>query len=86
MVRATLLAIGVLLTSAGAAAAQGLPEGTFASTEEEPSLSADDLEPSEIGRDEKAGGDIQTPDEAGSEAGAGDDSLNTYFRCHSVKP
>jgi hypothetical protein len=178
MARAVLLAIGVLLASVGAAAAQGLPEGTFSSTkegcdtlkqksvaelgddrdftilnktginaaaqhcdfvtvtarnatswlatafceepdysypdlfailekkdgdlrvtrmtvqqpsfdqtEEEPSLSADDLDPSEIGRDEKAGGDIQSPDEAAApKAGADDDSLNTYFRCDSVKP
>ena len=59
---------------------------SYDQTEEEPSLSADDLDPSEIGRDENAGGDIQTPNEKDSEAGADDDSLNTYFRCDSVKP
>jgi hypothetical protein len=176
MTRAALLAIAVLLASASAAAAQGLPEGTFASTKEgcdqlkqksaaelgderdftilnktgfnpgsqhcdfvtvtarnatswlatafceesgysypdlfailekqdgdlrvtrmtvqqpsydrteEDPLSADDLDPAEVGR-EGAGGDIQTPDEtAAPEAGADDDSLNTYFRCDNVKP
>ena len=46
----------------------------------------DDLDPAEVGR-EGAGGDIQTPDEtAAPEAGADDDSLNTYFRCDNVKP
>jgi hypothetical protein len=60
---------------------------SYDETEEEPSLSADDLDPSEIGHDANAGGDMQTPDEAvAAEAGADNDSLNTYFRCDSVKP
>lgn len=60
---------------------------SYDQTEEEPSLSDDDLDPSEIGRDASAGGDMPMPGEAaGSEAGADNDSLNTYFRCDSVKP
>jgi hypothetical protein len=61
---------------------------SYDQTEEEPSLSLDDLDPAEIGRDEDAGsGDSQAPDEeAVPEAEPADDSLNTYFRCDDVKP
>ncbi len=60
---------------------------SFDQTEEEPSLSDDDLDPSEVGGAANAGGDMPAPDEAArSEAGADNDSLNTYFRCDSVKP
>lgn len=61
---------------------------SYDQTEEEPSLSLDDLDPAEIGRDEGAGSDdSQAPDEdAVPEAETAGDSPNTYFRCDNVKP
>lgn len=60
---------------------------SYDQTEEEPALSLDDLDPSEIGRDEGAGGgDGQGPEEALSEPETAQESLNTYFRCEDVKP
>ena len=59
---------------------------SYDQTEEEPSLSLDDLDPAEIGRNESAGSDNQAPDEEAPEAETADDSLNTYFRCEDVKP
>ncbi len=58
---------------------------SYDQTEEEPELSLDDLDPSEIGRDEGAGGsDDQAPEEALPEPAP--ESLNTYFRCEDAKP
>jgi hypothetical protein len=61
---------------------------SFDQTEEEPSLSLEDLDPAEIGRDEGAGSDdSQAPDEeAAPEPDTAGDGLNTYFRCDNVKP
>lgn len=61
---------------------------SYDQTEEEPSLSLDDLDPAEIGRDEGAGSDdSQAPaEEAAPEAETAGDSPNTYFRCDNVKP
>jgi hypothetical protein len=61
---------------------------SFDQTEEEPSLSLDDLDPAEIGHDEGAGGDdSQAPEvEAVPEPEPAGESLNTYFRCDNEKP
>jgi hypothetical protein len=61
---------------------------SYDQTEEEPSLSLDDLDPAEIGREEGAGSDeSQAPEEeATPEAEAAGESPNTYFRCDNVKP
>jgi len=60
---------------------------SYDQTEEEPSLSLDDLDPAEIGRDQGAGDDSEAPEEeAVPEAESTDDGLNTYFRCDNVKP
>jgi hypothetical protein len=61
---------------------------SYDQTEEEPSLSLDDLDPAEIGRDEGASSDdSQAPEEgAAPEAESAGDSPNTYFRCDNVKP
>jgi hypothetical protein len=61
---------------------------SYDQTEEEPSLSLDDLDPAEIGREEGAGSDeSQAPEEEPTpEAEAAGDSPNTYFRCDNVKP
>jgi hypothetical protein len=60
---------------------------SYDQTEEEPSLSLDDLDPAEIGREEGAGSDgSQAEEEAAPEAEAAGDSPNTYFRCDNVKP
>jgi len=63
-------------------------QGPYDETDEEPSLSADDLDPSEVSRAESAGsGDsVASEDEAATETQSGDDSLNIYFRCEKVKP
>ena len=63
-------------------------QGPYDETDEEPSLSADDLDPSEVGRGESAGsGDNPaSEDEAAPETQSADDSLNTYVRCENVKP
>jgi hypothetical protein len=59
---------------------------SYDQTEEEPSLSLDDLDPAEIGRSEGLGsGDSEAPqEETVPEPESGD--LNTYFRCETVKP
>jgi hypothetical protein len=51
-------------------------------------LSADDLDPSEVGRGESAGsGDSPaSEEEAATETQTAVDSLNTYVRCENVKP
>jgi hypothetical protein len=60
---------------------------SFDQTEEEPSLSLEDLDPAEIGRDEGAGSDdSQAPEETAPEPDTAGDGLNTYFRCDNVKP
>ena len=61
---------------------------SYDQTEDEPSLSLDDLDPAEIGRAEGAGSDDSQPpdEEAGPEAKTTGDSPNTYFRCDNVKP
>jgi hypothetical protein len=61
---------------------------SFDQTEEEPSLSLEDLDPAEIGRDEGAGSDDSqaSEEEAVPEPDTAGDSLNTYFRCDNVKP
>lgn len=63
-------------------------QGSFDETDEEPSLSADDLDPSEAGRGESAGsGDSPaSEEEAATETQTAVDSLNTYVRCENVKP
>lgn len=63
-------------------------QGSFDETDEEPSLSADDLDPSEVGRGESAGsGDSPaSEEEAATETQTAVDSLNTYVRCENVKP
>jgi hypothetical protein len=65
-----------------------LQPGPFEVTEEGPPLSADDLDPSEVGRDQGAGSDEdQAPDdEAAPEAQSPEVGLNSYFRCQDVKP
>jgi hypothetical protein len=61
---------------------------SFDQTEEEPSLSLDDLDPVEIGREQGAGSDDgqASEEEAVPESDSAGDSLNTYFRCDNVKP
>lgn len=57
-------------------------------TEEEPALSADDLDPAEIGRSEGAGsGDSEAlEEEPATEPEPAGDSPNTFYRCENVKP
>lgn len=61
---------------------------SYDQTEEEPSLSLDDLDPAELGRDQGAGNDdSQAPEEeALPEPEPAGESPNTYFRCDNVKP
>jgi hypothetical protein len=61
---------------------------SYDQTEEEPSLSLDDLDPAEIGREEGAGSDeSQAPEEeAAPETETAGDNPNTYYRCDSAKP
>jgi len=60
---------------------------SYDQTEEEPSLSFDDLDPAEIGRDQGAGTVGEAPEEeAVPEVESTGDGLNTHFRCDNVKP
>ncbi len=61
---------------------------SYDQTEEEPALSADDLDPAEIDRSESAGSsDSEAPDEEpAAEPEPTGDSLNIYYRCENVKP
>ena len=63
-------------------------QSSYDQTEEEPALSADDLDPAEIERSESAGSsDSEAPDEEpAAEPEPTGDSLNTYYRCENVKP
>jgi hypothetical protein len=59
---------------------------SFDQTEEE-ELSADDLDPTEIGRTEGVGGDSPAPEEEVPAAtDTSDDAFDIYFRCENVKP
>jgi hypothetical protein len=61
---------------------------SYDQTEEEPSLSLDDLDPAEIGRDEGGGSDDSqaSKEEAVPESETAGESPNTYFRCDNLKP
>ena len=61
---------------------------SYDQTEEEPALSADDLDPAEVRRRRGAPAAAMSkrPRRRCSEPEAADDSLNTYFRCENVKP
>jgi hypothetical protein len=60
---------------------------SYDQTEEEPSLSLDDLDPAELSRDQGAGdGGTEAAEKATPEAETPDDGLNTYFRCDNAKP
>ena len=59
---------------------------SYDQTEEEPSLSLDDLDPAEIGRSEDLGsGDSEASEEESVPEPESAD-VNTYFRCETVKP
>jgi hypothetical protein len=65
-----------------------MQQPSFDQSEEDPPLTADDLDPAEIGRSEGAGGDSQEPDEEviPEPEAQKDDDPNTFFRCDNVKP
>jgi hypothetical protein len=63
-------------------------QASYDEADEEPVLSADDLDPAEIGRGESAASEDSPAfeEEAATDTQTAEDSLDTYFRCENVKP